>query len=250
MKGSVKAMATVARQLDRHAATYGGVIAALSFTTFEVIASAYAGAPGTATTPLRMIGATVLGRHALDPHYPLVPVALTGLVLVLALAVFFSNVFVGIVTRLSAVTDGEFLASPVQQACAGMVFGIIVWLFIFYGVAPVVGWSWFPASVHTDVALAAYALFFGVPVGWFSVRQDANHPHAEPHHAVAAAYLPGVDRGRISSEALINALPRVLIVLTFAMFVAFWMWLLAMYIGIEYMQPSWDANSFPAPRLY
>ena len=80
-------MATLATQSSRHAAAYGGIIAGLSFTTFEIAASAYAGAPGTATTPLRMVGATVLGRHALAPTYPPLPVSAIGFAIVMTFAV-------------------------------------------------------------------------------------------------------------------------------------------------------------------
>ena len=244
-------MATFATQFDHHAAAYGGVIAGLSFTAFEITASAYAGAPGTATTPLRMIGATVLGREALAPSYPLLPVAAIGCAIVMVLSVLFSSLFAAAVRRIRAFTGDEFLDAAVQRVCAGLVFGTALWLLIFYAVAPLVGWSWFPADVHAEVALGAYALFFGVPVGWLSVHRGANGNPAPRRREAPRGHFPFVTASsRGPSLPIENALARVVAALAVAMVVAFCIWLVVIYVGVEYVRPPWDSSSVPPERTY
>lgn len=45
-------------------------------------------------------------------------------------------------------------------------------------------------------------------------------------------------------------IPVILTTITIVMFVAFCLWLIAIYIGVEYVRPPWDTHSVPPELLY
>jgi hypothetical protein len=143
-----------------------GVTAGVIFAAFETIATAVVTGPASATMPIRMISAIVLGKAALDPNYSLVLVGITGLAVHLLFSIAFAGLFTAIVTRVAYATEGELLTNSSQLAVAGTIFGATLWLVNFYLVAPLVGWTWFPANVHRVIALVGHAFFFGCPLGW------------------------------------------------------------------------------------
>jgi hypothetical protein len=143
-----------------------GVIAGVIFAAFESIATAVVSGPASATMPIRMISAIVLGKAALDSSYSFVPVAITGLAVHLLLSIAFAGLFAAMATRVAHATEGELLTNSGQLAVAGTIFGATLWLVNFYLVAPLVGWTWFPGNVHRVIALVGHAFFFGFPLGW------------------------------------------------------------------------------------
>jgi hypothetical protein len=138
----------------------------LLFIGFDMVATAFLMGSATALTPLRMIGAIVLGRAALDPSYSIVIAGITGLAVHLLLSIVFAALFAEGVSRIERATAGELLATSGQLALAGTVFGTLLWLVNFYVIAPLAGWTWFPGNVHHIIAFLGHAFFFGCPLGW------------------------------------------------------------------------------------
>lgn len=88
-------------------------------------------------------------------------------------------------------------------------------------------------------------------VAWLSVHHPVKRNPARRPRQSAATHLPGItSTGRWPSLLVENRLPRLVGVLALTMVVVFCIWLVAIYIGDEYVRPSWDSNSVPAERLY
>jgi hypothetical protein len=152
-----------------------GVTAGLIFLGFEIIGTTLLTGVATAGMPIRMAGAIVLGRVALDPHYSFVAAGAAGVIVHLLLSVVFACAFDAIVTGLATATEGVLLGTSAQLALAGIVFGTVVWLVDFYVVARLSGWSWFPDNTHHIVAFLGHAFFFGGPLGWMYGRSADIH---------------------------------------------------------------------------
>jgi hypothetical protein len=69
-----------------------------------MLAAAMLMGPNAAAMPLRMIGAMVLGEQALDPGYPLMTAAMTGMVVHLILSIVFTGIFAAIAPPMLAAT--------------------------------------------------------------------------------------------------------------------------------------------------
>ena len=144
--------------LSRGRVLEGGVMAGLVFAIFEVIAAIVFGGPSQAFLPLRMIGAMVLGPHALDPTYSLVAAASVGLLLHLILSMVFAAIF-------AALIPGTFATRTEVEL--GMAFGLLLWVFNFHLIGPALGWVWFAQQTIPLVQLTAHAVAFGATLGWF-----------------------------------------------------------------------------------
>jgi hypothetical protein len=152
-----------------------GVTAGLIFLGFEVIATTLLTGVATAGMPIRMAGAIVLGRVALDPQYSFVAAGAAGLVVHVLLSIVFAGIFDLLVTGLATATEGVLVTSSGPLALAGIVFGTVLWLIDFYVVARIAGWSWFPDNTHHIVAFLGHALFFGASLGWMYGRTTDVH---------------------------------------------------------------------------
>jgi hypothetical protein len=157
---------------------FAGVAAGLIFAAFEIVATALVDGRAAAMMPLRMIGGIILGRSALDSTAPLAFVAVTSVAVHLLLSVVYASIFAAIVTRIASATDGELMTSSGQVALAGGMFGTVLWLINFYVIAPLAGWTWFPANVHHVIAFLGHAFFFGCPLGWIVGRSTRELPLA------------------------------------------------------------------------
>jgi hypothetical protein len=153
-------MATVAVKYQARAIVGAGVSAGLIFALFEMVAAAAMQGLAAALTPLRMIGAMMLGPGALDPSYSIGIAVMTGIIVHLVLSVAFAFV-------LAAMLSPHWTGT--QAALAGVVFGLGLWLVNFYMIAPLAGWDWFPRS-NPVVQAIAHAGFFGCPVAWRLAR--------------------------------------------------------------------------------
>jgi hypothetical protein len=154
-------MARVGLNFRGSATLVAGVAAGLLFALFEMIAAVLIQGPNFFLMPLRMIGAIVLGPSALEPTYSLGAAVVTGVLVHIVLSVAFAFVFAAAVSP---------AWSAGQLAIAGMIFGLIIWMVNFYGIAPIAGWWWFPERSNPDVQFVAHVFFFGYPVGWFLAR--------------------------------------------------------------------------------
>jgi hypothetical protein len=79
-------------------------------------------------------------------------------------------------TRIGRIWRAGFLSNKTQLAVAGTLFGTVLWLVNFYVVAPLAGWTWFPANVHHMIAFLGHAFFFGCPLGWIIGRIESALP--------------------------------------------------------------------------
>jgi len=130
-----------------------GVVAGLTFAAYALIASA-AIEWGGAFMPLRMTGAILLGRDALEYGYPLLSASTAGLALHLVLSLAYGMVF-------ALVANG--LRSPMWDITLGSAFGLSVWLINFYVVAPI-AFPWF-LELNPIVQFIGHTFFFGTVLG-------------------------------------------------------------------------------------
>jgi hypothetical protein len=133
-----------------------GVAAGVVFALFEMLA-AWAMGDGF-WMPLRMIGAIVLGKEALEPSYSLTGAALTGAVLHMALSALYGTVFAALV----AVVRGLRSSGAVLVAAASL-YGLTLWLVNFYAIAPL-AFEWFQ-DANAVVQFVAHVAFYGALLG-------------------------------------------------------------------------------------
>jgi hypothetical protein len=155
----------------------GGALAGLIFAAFEIVAAAVTMGATSWLTPLRMIGAIVLGATALDPGSSAVVPGTIGVLVHLVLSAIFGGVFGWVAWAWPA----EPRARLVPTASA---YGLLLWLVNFNMIAPIAGWTWLPAGGSPVVRVAAHVFFFGAPLGLylsrvrgenFAVRQPTLH---------------------------------------------------------------------------
>ncbi len=140
----------------------GGIIAGLVFAMFEMVMAALLN--GAFFGPLRMIGAIVLGREALQPSYPLLTAIVVGLVVHMMLSAIYGIVFALIVAAVPALAS-----SPAALIAAASVYGLVLWLVNFYVVAPLADWVWFTQS-NPVVQFIAHTVMFGAVLGVYLER--------------------------------------------------------------------------------
>ncbi len=137
----------------------GGIVAAIVFALFEMIASAaMMGAEGF-FMPLRMIGAILVGPAALEPTYPLLAAVLAAVVVHLVLAILLGMIF-------ASVTGG--LRSAATDVAIGALYGLAIWLVNFYVIAPA-AFPWF-SEANPVVQFIGHTFFFGAVLGWYVWR--------------------------------------------------------------------------------
>jgi hypothetical protein len=136
-----------------------GVVAGLVFAAFEMIASAVMMGPEAVWTPLRMIGAILLGKAALDPGYSLIAAASAGVAVHVALAIIYGGIFATLVGGLRSGAAIVGLAT---------VYGCALWLLNFYVIAP----QAFPWFLDADpmIQFVAHTFFFGSVLGFYLWR--------------------------------------------------------------------------------
>jgi hypothetical protein len=141
----------------------GGVLAGLVFAAFQVLAASVTGGPAHWLTPLRMIGAILMGGAVLDPGSPAVAPAAVGMLLHLALSALFGAAF-GWVVR-------AWLTQPAAHlVVTASGYGVLLWLVNFHMIAPIAGWNWFPARSSPVVQLVAHVVFYGALLGLYLDR--------------------------------------------------------------------------------
>jgi uncharacterized membrane protein YagU involved in acid resistance len=143
----------------------GGIIAGLVFAMFEMIMAALLNGANAFSMPLRMIGATVLGREALQPSYSLLTAGFVGLIVHMMLSIVFGIVFALLVSALPMLAN-----SPPLLLVAASVSGLLLWLVNFYAIAPALGWNWFPTRTNPLVQFLAHTVMYGMVLGFYLDR--------------------------------------------------------------------------------
>jgi hypothetical protein len=108
--------------------------------------------------PLRMTATITLGEDALAPWNSKGAVMFHGMLLKGVLSILFGVFFVRMVER-----QRWLLMSAAWLGAAGVLYGICLWLTLYYLIAPLFGWIWFPLDNHPILeGMMGYALFGGV----------------------------------------------------------------------------------------
>jgi uncharacterized membrane protein YagU involved in acid resistance len=143
----------------------GGVVGGVALLAYEMAVAVLLRGGASLVTPLRMIGAIVLGQGALAPTYPLAKVSAVGLVMHMMLSVLFGVVFAVIAWALPVVRE-----SAATLVMGATMYGLLVWLLDLHVVAPLAGWGWFPAKSPPLVQLLAHTFAFGAVLGLYLDR--------------------------------------------------------------------------------
>jgi uncharacterized membrane protein YagU involved in acid resistance len=143
----------------------GGFIAGIVFAMFEMVMAALMNGVGAFFMPLRMIGAMVLGRQALDPGYSLATAGITGMVVHMMLSVVFGMVFAAIVHAVPALRRSHAVLISVVST-----LGLLLWPINFYVIAPLFGWDWFPNNTNPLVQFIAHTFMYGTVLGLYLSR--------------------------------------------------------------------------------
>ena len=143
-----------------------GVVAGIVFIAFEMIVTAAMMGSDAFFMPLRMMGAILLGRDALDASYSLLTAASAGVAVHIVLSIIYGIVF-------TVVLGG--LRSATWDSVIGAAYGLGLWIVNFYLIAP---WAfpWF-LDANPVVQFIAHAVFFGAPLGalvWWSHENAMN----------------------------------------------------------------------------
>jgi hypothetical protein len=140
----------------------GGVLAGIAFAVLEMVIVAWMHGPAAFSTPLRMIGATVLGAGALDPSYSVLVAAGVGAVVHLMFSALFGVGF-GVIAYLLPVLR----ESPGPLLLTASAYGLLLWGVNFYVIAPWAGWRWFPDQSVRGVQFLAHTFAFGTMLGLY-----------------------------------------------------------------------------------
>lgn len=123
----------------------------------------------------------MLGRVALDPSDSTLTAGMSGAIVHLFLATLFGSIFGAILlvaVQLDVVMRGRTIV------LAASVYGLMLWLINFYGLAPLAGLSWFPSTTSPSVPFVAHTFCYGTVLGLYIKRtittRRAPWPIARP----------------------------------------------------------------------
>ncbi len=116
---------------------------------------------------LRLAGATVVGEQALTDVWAFTSEGLIGLVVIGAF-----SIVAGILFALIVGAVAPFHSSAGSIIISGLAFGFLMWLVIYYAVAPVFNWFWLiPNSSTFWQGFLGFTVFFGLPLGLYLARK-------------------------------------------------------------------------------
>jgi len=138
------------------AGSVAGVVAGVVLAMFDMVMAAIQG--DGFFTPLRMIGAIVLGEDALMTSYSLVGAGIAGLLVHMVMSAIFGAVFGAIVAFVPAIREHNLLLVGAATA-----YGFMLWIVNFYVIAPS-AFEWFGMADST-VQFVAHTFFFGTALG-------------------------------------------------------------------------------------
>ena len=142
-----------------------GLLAGLGFAAFQMLTAAWQMGSHGLFMPLRMIGAILLGREALDRSYGVTYAATIGLMVHVTLSIGFAVLFVGLFQ------PGRTFRSMPQLLVAGCLYGFLLWIVNLYVLAPIFEWYWFPDQTNPAIQLLAHTLFYGCPLSYLLWRE-------------------------------------------------------------------------------
>ena len=155
-----------------------GLFAGIVFVVFDMVVTAALGMPF--IMPLRMIGATALGKAALMPSFPAAAAVGAGL------GVHFLNAAVYGVGFTAAVLSVPALRGHrAAIVVVGLLFGLALWLINFYVIAPPAGWVWFPTQANPVQQFISHVFGFGTVLGVYLDRALATRRESLPSPATA-----------------------------------------------------------------
>jgi hypothetical protein len=143
-----------------------GLMAGLGFSAFQMLSAAWQIGSHGLFVPLRMIGAILLGRQALDSSSGVAYAATVGLMLHVTLSIAFAVLFVVLFDH-----PGRPSRSLRQQLLVGCLYGVLLWIVNFYVLAPIFGWYWFPDQTNPAIQFLAHTLFYGCLLSYLLWRE-------------------------------------------------------------------------------
>ena len=157
-----------------HRVLVGAVGGAIAGMTMAMMAMLWSAAAGTGFwMPLQMIASLPLGQMptsiALGTAIPV------GLISHMMLSMMFGIVFVALLAVLPALR-----ASSAVVVITASVFGTMLWIVNFYGIAPALGRTWF-TSADAVQQFVTHTIGFGTVLGLYAVR-SMGHSHDGHSH--------------------------------------------------------------------
>jgi hypothetical protein len=167
----------MARTIERawaNEAAAGGVLGGAAYLAFTMFMGLVAGGVEGLSTPLRMIGAMILGDQALQPAYLVSTAIVVGVVIHLGLSVGFALLFIALAQPVSTMRSTNTLL------VTGSIYGLVLWLVNFYVIAAVFGWPWFAEQTNPLVQFLGHTYFYGWILGMHLSRYATVVPEPPP----------------------------------------------------------------------
>lgn len=116
---------------------------------------------------IRLAGATVLGEQALSPVWSFTTEGIIGLVVIAAFSLIAGGLFALIVGAFAPLHSkaGNIIS-------AGLVYGLLLWLLVFYVLAPALNWFWLvPNTDSFWQGFLGFTVFYGLTQGLLLARK-------------------------------------------------------------------------------
>jgi hypothetical protein len=148
----------------------GGLLAGIGFALVELLLMGIQHGPAADARLLRRIAATWIGPAALDADYPFGTVVVVGTIIHGGLSALFG---LGFTWLTSTALAARLLRSRGTFLAAAALYGLVLWPFNVYLVAPFVGWEWFARETEPAVQAVSH-LCYGLILGLYLERRAAS----------------------------------------------------------------------------
>ncbi|MFW5813683.1 MAG: hypothetical protein ACOCXC_05070 [Fibrobacterota bacterium] len=116
---------------------------------------------------IRLAGATIVGEQALSPEWNLTTAGIIGLVVIAAFSLVAGGLFALILGAIAPLHSNS--ASIVS---AGLAYGLLLWLVVFYVLAPALNWSWLAPNADSFwQGFLGFTVFYGLVQGLLLARK-------------------------------------------------------------------------------
>jgi len=142
-----------------------GILGGIAMMVFELVVAASTMGLAWVQLPVRMAAGILLGPGALEARTPIIPVAIAGALVHLALSAGFGVFFASLVDPR---TRSTWLLTVMSA-----LYGGALWSVNFYVLAPMAGWDWFPQLTNPAIQLVAHAIIYAPVTALALPRQRA-----------------------------------------------------------------------------
>ena len=150
----------------------GGVVGGVAFAAYALAYAALRGGAHALLSPLRVIGAIVLGQGALNVHASGATSVVVGGVVHLVFSALFGAIFALLAWMASPLAE-----STLSLVVSATVYGFLVWAVNMHVIAPWAGWGWLAVRSEPWVQPLAHTFAFGTVLGLYLDRAlDLSRP--------------------------------------------------------------------------